>query len=404
MTLTLSIIQRTYDLTIEANGITLQTTLVSSSHRHGAADISDASPLGRSLLVVPDAAAARALLGAGGGAGLADGDHGGVIVSGGGTVLALDYVEINATVQPDWTRITGKPSTLSGYGITDALTSTAAAQAFQPLSAVLTATTAAYTSAEKTKLAAIAAGATANASDAQLRDRATHTGTQLASTVADFAAAADARVAAGITGKADAGHGHAFADLADKPTTLAGYGITDALHSAVAPSSTQWVHLGDGRGPTSQRAEVSNILRMRPYVADHTGDLTAVAIVVTIAVAGSQAKVAFYSSDALGRPANLLAETVSMDCSTTGAKTAAVSLSQTKGVQYWVAVRVSANQALSTDTNSPRIDGLSLPVNGAPSTVGRFVTYADPAPATWAWSPSEIVINRDPWFVLGQYA
>lgn len=40
-----------------------------------------------------------------------------------------------------------------------------------------------YTAAEKTKLTGIATAATANATDAALRDRSTHTGTQLASTV-----------------------------------------------------------------------------------------------------------------------------------------------------------------------------------------------------------------------------
>jgi hypothetical protein len=44
-------------------------------------------------------------------------------------------------------------------------------------------------SAAKTKLDGIAANATANATDAQLRDRSTHTGTQAASTISDFAAA-----------------------------------------------------------------------------------------------------------------------------------------------------------------------------------------------------------------------
>jgi len=44
-------------------------------------------------------------------------------------------------------------------------------------------------SSAKTKLDGIATGATANATDAQLRDRATHTGTQTASTISDFAAA-----------------------------------------------------------------------------------------------------------------------------------------------------------------------------------------------------------------------
>ena len=49
---------------------------------------------------------------------------------------------------------------------------------------------------DKSKLNGIATGATANATDAQLRDRSTHTGTQAAATISDFSAAADARVAA----------------------------------------------------------------------------------------------------------------------------------------------------------------------------------------------------------------
>jgi hypothetical protein len=42
------------------------------------------------------------------------------------------------------------------------------------------------TGTDKTKLDGVAAGATANATDAQLRDRATHTGTQLAATISDL--------------------------------------------------------------------------------------------------------------------------------------------------------------------------------------------------------------------------
>lgn len=50
-----------------------------------------------------------------------------------------------------------------------------------------------YTSAEKTKLSGIATGATANATDAQLRDRATHTGAQAISTVTGLQAALDGK-------------------------------------------------------------------------------------------------------------------------------------------------------------------------------------------------------------------
>jgi hypothetical protein len=60
-----------------------------------------------------------------------------------------------------------------------------------------------FTAADDTKLAGIATAATANDTDANLKARANHTGTQTASTISDFSAAADARVVAGITGKLD---------------------------------------------------------------------------------------------------------------------------------------------------------------------------------------------------------
>lgn len=51
-----------------------------------------------------------------------------------------------------------------------------------------------YTTAEKTKLSGIQAGATANSTDAQLRDRTTHTGTQAISTVTGLQTALDGKV------------------------------------------------------------------------------------------------------------------------------------------------------------------------------------------------------------------
>lgn len=51
-----------------------------------------------------------------------------------------------------------------------------------------------YTSADKLKLAGVAEQATANATDAQLRDRATHTGTQAISTVAGLPEALDSKL------------------------------------------------------------------------------------------------------------------------------------------------------------------------------------------------------------------
>lgn len=56
-----------------------------------------------------------------------------------------------------------------------------------------------FSDAEQAKLAAIAAGATANATDAQLRDRALHTGQQAASTISDLADAVRGVIMTGVT-------------------------------------------------------------------------------------------------------------------------------------------------------------------------------------------------------------
>ena len=64
---------------------------------------------------------------------------------------------------------------------------------YQPTAAVLTNTTASFTTAQETKLAGIASAATANATDAQLRDRATHTGAQAISTITGLQTAIDGK-------------------------------------------------------------------------------------------------------------------------------------------------------------------------------------------------------------------
>jgi len=68
-------------------------------------------------------------------------------------------------------------------GLQAALDGKQAAGSYQPLATVLTNTTAAFTTAQETKLSGIATGATANSSDATLLARANHTGTQSVSTI-----------------------------------------------------------------------------------------------------------------------------------------------------------------------------------------------------------------------------
>ena len=77
--------------------------------------------------------------------------------------------------------------------------------------------------ADKAKLDSIATGATKNATDAQLRDRSTHTGTQDITSVTGLQSALD--------GKALASHTHAQSDVTGLDTALAGKAPTSHTHA-----------------------------------------------------------------------------------------------------------------------------------------------------------------------------
>jgi len=96
-------------------------------------------------------------------------------------------------------------------------------------------------SADKSKLDGVATGATANSSDATLLARANHTGTQAFSTISstpttlsgygitDAVGTSDARLSDARTPTA---HNQAWSTITSTPTTLSGYGITDGFTQA----------------------------------------------------------------------------------------------------------------------------------------------------------------------------
>lgn len=159
-----------------------------ASHSHAASAISDSTATGRSLLTTANAAAARATLGLGSAATSAAGDF----------ATAAQGVKADSAVQPaglapyaktaDLPAVPTKTSQLiNDSGFVSDISGKVDKVAGKGLS------TEDYTTAEKTKLAGIATGATANATDAQLRDRATHTGTQSIATVTGLSAAIAAK-------------------------------------------------------------------------------------------------------------------------------------------------------------------------------------------------------------------
>jgi len=114
----------------------------------------------------------------------------------------------------------------------------------------------AYTATEQTKLAGIATGATANSTDTQLRDRATHTGTQASSTV---------------TGNFTQSRTH---DSADTDTA------TTSLHHTLGAGANQAAAGDDGRFPNATQ---------KGYLTDiEAGVLTSQVLVDDLMSGGTQ--------------------------------------------------------------------------------------------------------------------
>jgi phage-related tail fiber protein len=86
-----------------------------------------------------------------------------------------------------WSTIADTPTTLAGYGITDAVpNSHAGAGGAAHAVAVPNGAAGFMSGLDKAKLDTVSAGATVNAADAYLLDRTNHTGTQVASTISNF--------------------------------------------------------------------------------------------------------------------------------------------------------------------------------------------------------------------------
>lgn len=125
----------------------------------------------------------------------------------------------------------------------------------------------AYTAAEKSKLAGVATGATANSTDATLLNRANHTGTQLSSTISDFTSAvqgiaADPQYTVNVVATSGATQTLPASSPAHKITmsanctftfsspTKAGHTFVLLLDGAFTPTFPASVKWGSGAAPT----------------------------------------------------------------------------------------------------------------------------------------------------------
>jgi hypothetical protein len=160
---------------------------------------------------------------------------------------ALAATALQPGAEIPWSTLSGVPSTFTPAshthalsdvtGLVSALAGKQDAGSYQPLASALTDTTAAFTTEQQSKLAGISAGATVNATDAALRDRSTHTGSQAAGTITGLAAIATSGDAADLSGNLPVARLNGGASAA-ADTFWAGDGTWKAPASGVAAAWT----------------------------------------------------------------------------------------------------------------------------------------------------------------------
>jgi hypothetical protein len=123
----------------------------------------------------------------------------------------------------------------------------------------------AYTDSEKAKLAAIEAEATKNATDAQLRDRSTHTGTQAISTVTGLQTALDAKIET-----ADLAYMSYIKRSSTDDTTDLTTGVTLGWDTAIKEDSGFTVGGANNEEITFVETGAYDISVMQPYVDTST--------------------------------------------------------------------------------------------------------------------------------------
>ncbi len=267
--------------------------------------------------------------------------------SGGGTstYLRADGTWSGVTaISAPWSGVTGKPTTLTGYGITDALGLDTAQTV-----------TGAKTFAAPIALNGLTADPVSPANGSIWYNAAT---AQMKAQVAGAAKVVQ-------TGQ-------------DLPW------LTPALGEYMAPTLSS-------NGANGTYVQPTNEIRLFAFTARADTPIRGLAVVVTAGAAGAVAKCVVYDCDANGRPNALLVETVDVDCSTTGTKTAPVTLTLRRGQTYWLGSRHNGTATVSVwpASATPDINGGSASPTPRKS-LARGLAYTTAAPATWGWTAAEL--------------
>ena len=167
------------------------------------------------------------------------------------------------------------PTTLAGYGITDAAPSSHIGSGGAAHANATTTVAGFMSGTDKTKLDGVAAGATSNSTDAYLRNRANHTGTQATSTITGLDTTLST-INTSLTGKLDKAGGVISGPITEKiPTAIYTYtgdnitSITENYLGGVKTTSFQYT----GDNITSMVEQYAGSTTTTTYVYDESGNL-----------------------------------------------------------------------------------------------------------------------------------
>lgn len=282
-----------------------------------------------------------------------------------------------------------------------------------------------YTTAEKNKLAGIAAGATANATDAQLRDRSTHTGVQPISSIDQLQGALNAKAAlshshalgdvsgltAALAAKAELAEIVAArsgrASLEDRLSLLANFASPNAgafipgryYNSTFAANSSQnWQHLNNA-------VILSPFFNSTDLIFDQIGML-----VVTAGSADAVGRCFIYDSGPDGWPRNPILETPDLSLASAGFKSYDLPAKMTlqRSTMYWLGQRFgnpTTNATmrainLSSSVNLGLVDATSHQYS---SVILRQIALTTALPAPWTFTESDLRGNTPPPSVRMRY-
>lgn len=177
----------------------------------------------------------------------------------------------------------------------------------------------------------------------------------------------------------------------------------DVMSAASSPNGVpvvvgRWYDGAFHAGNPSTAAGAANRFDLGPYFTSQPMRIDRVAVAVTAAVAGSLVKIVIYDSDANGVPDQLIYESESLDCSSTGGKEAVVDLTFEPNRIYWVGARSNSSATIRSILATSALNfGMT---SSAASTyiycLRRTLLYATPAPQSWVYDANEAVSATTP--------